>query len=382
MKNVALIVAGGVGSRLSNDIPKQYINIAGNPIILHTIKKFLHHPEIDAVKVVIGKGHEEYYESVVADIKLLPFSHGGFTRQESVKNGLDDLLKYKPTNVLIHDAARPFVSDEIISNCISKLAEFKAVDVGVHVKDTIKTNNFEILDRSQLYQTQTPQCFNYNLIRSIHEKYIGEKFTDDISMAIKERVDIGFVEGDERNFKITTIADLKYSEFIMQQNSKLRVGIGYDVHKYKKESSVTTIRICGVDVDSEYSVIAHSDGDVGLHALMDALLGTCGLGDIGVHFPPNDDKWKGADSVKLLDHVHSLIKNKKGVIENIDLVIICEKPKLLKYKDLMKEKLMALLSLSSSSVNIKATTTETLGFTGREEGIAAQAICSVSYTEN
>lgn len=379
MKNVALIVAGGIGSRMGLDTPKQYIPISGKPIIIHTIEQFLKNPDIDGVKVVIAKGHEEYYYSVIGEMKLLPFSYGGETRQDSVRNGLQDLAKYNPTNVLIHDAARPFLSQDIITECISALKKNKAVDVGITPKDTIKTLSNEVIDRNQLYQTQTPQCFDYKTISSLHEKYIGKNLTDDIALALKDKIEIAFVEGHESNIKITTVDDLKYGEFLMNQKSLPKVGIGYDVHKYQKVEKQTQIRICGVDVMSDYAVIAHSDGDVGLHALMDAMLGTAGLGDIGEHFPPNDEKWRNADSMKLLEHVYDLIKKKGGKVLNIDLVIICEKPRILKYKQQMKERLMHALSLDSESVNIKATTTEKLGFTGREEGIAAQAICSIIY---
>ena len=375
MKNIALIVAGGSGLRIGGSKAKQYLSINGKNILRVAIEQFLKNPAVDAVKVVIAKGHENEYAEATKGLSLLPFCYGGKTRQESVLNGLMDLKELNPKTVLIHDAARPFVTQEIIYNVVNMLEIFKAVDVGITPKDTIKQNDAEIslLDRSKLYCTQTPQGFDFQTILSLHSKYKSEEATDDISLAIKDNIEVGIALGDYKNIKITTPEDLA-------MHTVTKVGMGYDVHKFDLENQGQhLVPICGVKIPHEYKVIAHSDGDVGLHALMDALLGTAALGDIGEHFPPPDMKWKDADSLELLRHVNKLINEKGGKIQNIDLIIICEKPKVLKYKMEMQKKLAQALEINEDLINIKATTTEKLGFTGRGEGIAAQAVCSVTY---
>ncbi len=375
MKNIALIVAGGNGTRLGNSIPKQYLKINGESILRKTIEKFLNCPSIDAVKVVIAKDHEELYQAATTGLKLLPFSIGGNTRQESVFNGLKDLSELSPSHVLIHDAARPFVTNDIIYNVINMLEIYKAVDVGIAPKDTIKLQGEDIstLDRSKLYQTQTPQGFHYETIYALHKHNQGLNATDDITLALDAGIKVGVANGDYKNIKITTSEDLP-----MQPINK--VGMGFDVHKFDTENKGDfTVPICGIHIPHTYKVLAHSDGDVGIHALMDAMLGTAALGDIGEHFPPSDMKWKDADSCKLLAHVDSLIKAKGGEIQNADITIICEKPKVLKYKKEMQKKLAQVLKIDENLINIKATTTEKLGFTGRGEGIAAQAVCSIAY---
>lgn len=209
MKNIALIVAGGKGLRMSGDLPKQYIEVAGRAILTYTVEKFARHKQVDAVKVVIHPEHMELYSKAVIGFELLPMSIGGERRQDSVINGLKDLVQYHPNNVLIHDAARPFVSEEIISKSIELLGKFEAVDVGVKPKDTIKRKgNFEVIDREQLYCTQTPQSFRFSRILELHEKYIHETFTDDIALFLKESNKIGYVEGSYDNIKITTPEDL------------------------------------------------------------------------------------------------------------------------------------------------------------------------------
>ncbi len=374
MKNVALIVAGGKGVRVNAPRAKQYLSVNGANILRQSIEKFLNHPEIHAVKVVIAKGHEQDYQDAISGLEVLPFCYGGETRQESVYNGLNDLKSLNLKNVLIHDAARPFVSTQIISDVIKMLETHKAVDVGVEPKDTIKTAGATVatLDRSKLYCTQTPQGFDFATIIELHNKNVGKQLTDDITLAIEAGHKIGLVQGDYANIKITTPEDLNMHI--------TKVGMGFDVHKFDTEAKGNhQVPICGILIPHDYKVLAHSDGDVGIHALMDALLGTAALGDIGEHFPPSDMKWKDADSSKLLEHVDKLIKEKGGKIQNIDLTIICEKPKVLKYKKDMQKKLAQVLEIDENLINIKATTTEKLGFTGRGEGIAAQAVCSVSY---
>jgi 2-C-methyl-D-erythritol 4-phosphate cytidylyltransferase/2-C-methyl-D-erythritol 2,4-cyclodiphosphate synthase len=374
VKNVVLIVAGGSGSRIGGVVPKQYLNISGKSILRTTVETFLANPQIDSVKVVINKAHEEHYKTAVQGLNLLPHSLGGDNRQRSVYNGLSDLVNVNPSNVLIHDAARPFVSTQIIDNVIEKLKEYEAVDLGITPKDTIKqiVPSNCTLDRDSLYCTQTPQGFRFKTILNLHEEYKDLEHTDDISLALKANIPVGFVYGEASNIKITTTEDLK-------MYNTARIGMGFDVHKFDTtEMGNNNIPICGIKIPFDYKVIAHSDGDVGLHALMDSILGAAALDDIGVHFPPSDDKWKDADSCKLLKHANTLLKAKGGIIQNIDITIIAERPRIMGFKDEMKKKISEVLQISQDIINIKATTTEKLGFIGRGEGIAAQAVCSIS----
>lgn len=221
MRNVALIMAGGSGVRINNNTPKQYIELNGKPIIRISIEKFLNHPKIDAVKVVIAKGHEELYKNASEGLNLLPFVYGGNIRQNSVFNGLKSFKPDSPKNILIHDAARPFVSNETISNVIEKLSNYKAVDVASNIKDTIKYKNkdkLSLIDRNNTYATQTPQGFDFKTIMALHEKYQGHEATDDIALAINNDVEIAIVQGEENNFKITTDFDLMISKFIFRES--------------------------------------------------------------------------------------------------------------------------------------------------------------------
>lgn len=220
MQNIALIVAGGNGTRVGSNVPKQYLKLNGKYILRLSIERFLAHPKINSVKVVIAQDHDNLYREATEGLKLLPFSYGGILRNNSVLNGLKDLKQNNPKNVLIHDAARPFVSDQIISEVIEKLTKYKAVDVGAMIKDTIKSlneNKISLIDRNKLYATQTPQGFDFNTILALHEKYKDLSPTDDISLAIKDSIDIGLANGSENNFKITTEHDLRLGEFLFKE---------------------------------------------------------------------------------------------------------------------------------------------------------------------
>ncbi len=375
MSTYALIVAAGSGFRVGGNSPKQYLKIAGRTILEITARKFLQNQHIDGVMVVIAKEHKHLYDEACRNLNLLPYALGGNTRQISAKNGLEALRKYNPSKVLIHDAARPLVPDELITSVTIALDEFEAVDVHTTVPDTIKSlaDIAKPIDRNDLYLTQTPQGFRFAQIFSLHEKFANHDFTDDIRLAIEGKLKLGMVEGKRSNFKITTDEDLNMAEKLLSSEAQIRIGNGFDVHELIDGKG--TIPICGVHIPSLKQVVAHSDGDVGLHALMDAILGALALGDIGVHFPPSDTKWKDADSKDLLRHVKNLMLEKNAEVSNIDITILCETPKIKPHREQMVKCIAEILELNENQVSVKATTTEQLGFIGRQEGIAAQAAC-------
>ncbi len=389
-KVVALITACGRGSRIrvGEGIPKQYLLMAGVPILRHTILAFLNHPKIDDVICVIHPDDVALYEEAVIGLDLLNPVFGGDTRQMSVHNGLEALREYHPDKILIHDAVRPFVTKRIINGILEKLETHPAVIPAVAVEDTIKKygdGKIEwTLERENLWRAQTPQGFLYSDILSAHNAFKDLHFTDDAALDEYAGIPVAIIPGSQNNFKITTEEDYERakslaSSFIEKVKEEIRSGIGYDVHRFreKKPGEDKYISIGGVKIEFDKKIEAHSDGDVVIHAIVDALLGAVGEGDIGEHFPPNDSKWSGADSREMLKLTNHLLHKKGARIINIDTTIIAEKPKVLKYKAKMKDSLAKVLNIAKNRINIKATTTERLGFLGRQEGIAAEAIASV-----
>ncbi|PIR39258.1 MAG: bifunctional 2-C-methyl-D-erythritol 4-phosphate cytidylyltransferase/2-C-methyl-D-erythritol 2,4-cyclodiphosphate synthase [Alphaproteobacteria bacterium CG11_big_fil_rev_8_21_14_0_20_39_49] len=382
LKTYCLIVAAGHGTRTGSTTPKQYMNLHGMPMLRHTVLVFLNNPNIDGVLVVYNPNHKDLYDFAVGDLEVLAPASGGITRQESVRHGLEALKEYKPHKVLIHDAARPLVSDRIINAVIDAVSENIAVIPAVAVEDTLKKcENGKVtgtIDRTQIIRTQTPQGFIYKEILNCHNEAKGRNFTDDA--AIKEYLgeNVITVDGSQLNFKITTKEDFERAERIMSMKHKTKVGLGFDVHRFcEPKSEADKIMLCGVAVEHDKSLEGHSDADVGIHAVVDAILGAISEGDIGEHFPPSDDKYKGVSSDMFLEHACSLVAKKHGVINNIDITIICESPKISKYKKDMEKRIAQIAGIDYTNVNVKATTTEKLGFTGRGEGIAAQAVVSV-----
>ena len=378
----ALIVAGGGGKRFLSDTPKQYAKVGGIPVIRHTIEKFMH--LVDSIMVVINPNDEELYLDSIQGLDKVNHTFGGSTRQESVHCGLKALTHANPDKVLIHDAVRPFVSNAVISRVINALDTYQAVDLGVPIVDTIKNKQNTTIDRDDLYATQTPQGFKYQTVCKLHDHADGRQYTDDIGLCIDAGIEIGLATGQQNNIKITYPEDLEYAKYIMekQQNFITRVGMGFDVHKFDiTQDSANEIKICGISVPHPFKIIAHSDGDVGLHALTDAILGAIGEGDIGTHFPPSDIKWKNADSSIFVKKAVDLVKQQGGEIINVDITIIAEEPKIKDYKDIICQRVAELLEIDEKGVSLKGTTTEKLGFLGRKEGIAAQAVCSVQMRQ-
>ncbi|MDX2082477.1 MAG: bifunctional 2-C-methyl-D-erythritol 4-phosphate cytidylyltransferase/2-C-methyl-D-erythritol 2,4-cyclodiphosphate synthase [Rickettsiales bacterium] len=392
-KIVALITACGRGNRFNGTegIPKQYMPLASMPLLRHSILAFLNHPKIDDVICVIHPEDIALYEEAVAGLDLLNPVFGGNTRQISIRYGLEALREHNPDKVLIHDGVRPFVSKRIINGILEKLETHPAVIPAIAVEDTLKKyadGKIEwTLERENLWRAQTPQGFIFEDILNSHIAFKDLNFTDDASLNEYAGIPVAIVPGSQNNFKITTEEDYERAkrmismllENVKQEN---RCGIGFDVHAFRQrqKDENNLIRICGVEIEFEQKIKAHSDGDVGIHATIDALLGAINAGDIGEHFSPNDPKWQNIDSREMLKITRQLIQKKGATILNLDITLICEKPKFSKYKNQMKEEMAKVLGISKNRVNIKATTTEMLGFLGRGEGIAAQAVASIWIT--
>ncbi|MFN7038647.1 MAG: 2-C-methyl-D-erythritol 2,4-cyclodiphosphate synthase [Alphaproteobacteria bacterium] len=388
MDNVVLIVAAGTGQRFAKSnnavaLPKQYTKVNDSNILAIILKKFLDHPDINGVKVIINKEHLNLYSDTIKDFynssKILSPVYGGANRQESIYLGLQDLIKTQPTKVLIHDGVRPFISHNMISQVIKKLESESAVIVAKPIYNTIKkleNGKLITIDRDNLYSVETPQAFIFDKILAAHTKLAGKNFTDDAALFEELGLQVEILSSTEKNTKITTIEDLE--EFMEGKKYKVCVGSGFDAHKFSDVKNGFII-LGGIKIPFEKSIIAHSDGDVVLHALVDAMLGTISAGDIGMHFSPSDERWKNADSSLFVKHALNLIKSKAGIINNADITIIGERPKIGKYREEMKKNIAKLLEIDSEQVNIKATTTERMGFTGREEGLAAQAVIAVEF---
>jgi 2-C-methyl-D-erythritol 4-phosphate cytidylyltransferase/2-C-methyl-D-erythritol 2,4-cyclodiphosphate synthase len=385
-----ILVAAGKGERAGGDLPKQYQLLAGRPLLTHTLAAFAQHPHIGPVVVVIDPTHRDLYDQAVAalgtsDLQLLPPVAGGPTRQESVMCGLGALVAAAPSRVLIHDAARPFADHALIDRVIHALDHGPAVIAALPVVDTLKRGQdghiAGTVDRSGLWRAQTPQGFHFQAILDAHRAAIGQDLTDDAAIMEAAGLKVALVMGSEENVKVTTPEDIVRAERTLAAAGPdtrlpetrlpdVRVASGFDVHTFGPGDH---IMLCGVKVAHSHGLVGHSDADVGLHAITDGVLGTIAAGDIGQHFPPSDARWKGADSSQFLAHAASLVAEKGGVIAHVDLTIICERPKVGPHRAAMQARVAEILGLSLDRVAIKATTTEGMGFTGRSEGIAAQA---------
>ncbi len=383
---IALVVAAGRGTRLRQDTgspPKAYIPICGKPLLAHTLEA-LEHPSIDAIACVIHPDDEALYQAVRQEYGsslILPPLHGGARREDSVRNGLDGIAHHTPENVLIHDAARPFVPGKLIDNLLAALENADAALPIIPISDTVRElESGEIkatLNRQHIYRAQTPQAFRFQTILDLHHRPHND-VTDDIALCETAGIAIAPVPGDQRNIKITAPDDVMLAEQMLQGRYTTRTGTGFDVHRFSEDiSEGNLIRLGGVDIPHPHALIGHSDADVALHALVDAILGALGLGDIGEHFPPSDPQWKGADSHLFVRHAINLMEEQNATLMNADITVICEAPKLKHYKAAIKSTIASLCKVNESCINIKATTTEELGFTGRKEGIAAQAIATI-----
>ena len=375
----ALIVADGRGTRLGGDLPKQYLPLGGATVLRHAVNAFAAHPRVDGVLVAIRPEDRALFDRAVTGLSVLPPVPGGVERQDSVRLGLEALAAHKPERVLIHDGARPFPDAALIGRVIDGLDKAPAAIPALPLGDTIKRVEDgrirETVDRSQLWRAQTPQGFHFDAILAAHRQMLGRVLTDDAAVAEAAGIAPLIVAGSEENLKVTTAEDLAAAERLLAaRQGDVRVGQGFDVHPFGPGDHVM---VCGVAIPHEVAPVGHSDADVGLHALTDAVLGAIGAGDIGMHFPPSDPRWRGASSDRFLAYAATLVRERGGAIAAVDVTIICERPRIAPHRDGMIERVAEILAISPGRVSVKATTTERLGFTGRGEGIAAQAVATV-----
>ncbi|WP_377809427.1 bifunctional 2-C-methyl-D-erythritol 4-phosphate cytidylyltransferase/2-C-methyl-D-erythritol 2,4-cyclodiphosphate synthase [Azospirillum sp. A29] len=377
---IALIVAGGSGQRFGAERPKQYLDLAGKPVLRRTVEAFRGHPQVTGVRVVIDPTWRDAYDAALSGLALPHPVAGGASRQDSVRNGLEALAADgAPDLVLIHDAARPLIDADTIAAVIAALDSTPGAIAAVPVADTLKRGSGNAItgtvDRDGLWRAQTPQGFRFPDILEAHRSAVGLSLTDDAAVAERAGLTVALVPSKEDNFKVTTPDDLtRATRAIMSSLWDVRTGSGFDVHRFTDGDFVT---LCGLRVPHSHGLEGHSDADVGLHALTDAILGALAAGDIGSHFPPTDPRWRGADSARFLRHAADLVAERGGVIAHADLTIICERPKVGPHRAAMADRIAQILGIEVGRVSVKATTTEQLGFTGRREGIAAQAVATV-----
>ncbi|MFZ0424373.1 MAG: bifunctional 2-C-methyl-D-erythritol 4-phosphate cytidylyltransferase/2-C-methyl-D-erythritol 2,4-cyclodiphosphate synthase [Xanthobacteraceae bacterium] len=380
----AVVVAAGRGERAGGGVPKQYREIAGEPMIRATLAGLLGHPGIGAVQAVIHPGDEATYRKAVAGLpKLLEPVAGGATRQASVRAGLEALVNRAPDIVLIHDAARPFFTSGLVDRAIAAGIGAKAAIPGIAVADTVKEIDTAAavtatLDRGRLRIVQTPQAFGFDLILDAHRRAAAEgldHFTDDAALAEWAGHRVSVFEGETGNVKVTTNEDFARAEILhLAKLSDIRTGNGFDVHAFAPGDHVM---LGGISIPHSHGLTGHSDADVALHALVDAVLGALADGDIGSHFPPSDPQWKGAASDRFLAFACERVRARRGMIAHLDVTIVCEAPRVSPHRDAMRARIAEIAGVPASRVAVKATTSEKLGFTGRGEGMVAMATATV-----
>ena len=382
-RTAVIVVAAGRGSRFGGDGPKQYANLAGRTVLRWSIEALLAHPAIESVCCVIHPDDQVAFAQAVAglqgDVTPVP---GGATRQASVRNGLESLaaLPTPPGRVLIHDAARPLLLPSVIDRVLAALATAPGAIPALAVVDTLKRSGPDGMiaatqPRAGLWRAQTPQGFRFAEILAAHRALPQEEFTDDADLLQAMGQQVALVEGDEALLKVTTASDLVRLETLLAGAHETRTGFGYDVHAFGPGDHVT---LGGLRIPHGKGLAGHSDADVGLHALCDAIYGALADGDIGLHFPPSEAAWRGADSAQFLRHAVGRVAERRGTVMHLDLTLVCERPKIGPHRDAMRARIAEIAGLTLERVAVKATTSEKLGFTGREEGIAAHAVATVS----
>jgi 2-C-methyl-D-erythritol 4-phosphate cytidylyltransferase / 2-C-methyl-D-erythritol 2,4-cyclodiphosphate synthase len=373
MTIAAILVAAGSGSRFSAETPKQFRLLAGKPVIRHAAEALTR--EVDLLQPV---GEAALIEAALRGLAFLPVVPGGETRQASVLAGLEALVSHAPSTVLVHDAARPLIPAGTIPALLAALEQAPGAIPAVPVADTLKRGSdgriTETVPRAGLFRAQTPQAFRFTTLLAAHRTPATDAATDDASLLEAAGHTVLLVSGTEDNIKLTYPEDLQRLERAMGRSLHPRTGTGFDVHAFVAGRPLV---LCGVTVPHHLGLAGHSDADVGIHALCDAIYGALAEGDIGRHFPPSEAAWRDADSARFLLHAAGLIALRGGRLANVDVTLICEHPKIAPYAAAMIERLAALLEVEVSRVSVKATTTERLGFTGRGEGIAAQAVATV-----
>ena len=375
-KTAAVLVAAGRGTRAGGGLPKQWRTLGGRTVAAHSIEAFRTHPRVDRVVLVL---HPDDM-GLAPGWQMLPDMDvvaGGGTRAESVRAGLAALAETAPGQVLIHDIARPLVTADLIDRVIDALAETPGAAPALPVVDALWVGDggrvVDTRDREGLWRAQTPQGFHFDAIRDAHATAPADA-ADDVAVARAAGLDVSIVEGDERNLKITGPADFERAEQLLRGPMDIRVGNGFDVHAFTDGDGVV---LCGVEIPHNRALSGHSDADVGMHAITDAIYGALAAGDIGRHFPPSDPQWKGAESRIFLSHARDLAAQHGFRLGNADLTLICEAPKIGPHAEDMIDRLAEILEADPSRISVKATTSEKLGFPGREEGIAAIATVSL-----
>ena len=374
----ALIVAAGQGFRAGGDVPKQYQLVGGVPLLRHAIQRLQAHPGIDSVRVVINPATRALYDEAAAGLGLAEPVAGGATRQDSACAGLEALVTDPPDIILIHDAARAFVPDSVLDTLLAALENpgNDGAVPGLAVVDSLRRGTAlydAAVDRDGLWRVQTPQAFRYPALLAAH-RAAAPGATDELGIAMAAGLRVAVTPGDERAFKVTNPEDFAKAAAMTTPVLSSRAASGFDVHRFGTGDHVW---LCGVRIPHSHGLIGHSDADAGLHALTDALLGTISAGDIGDHFPPSDPQWKGAASDRFLAHAATLVRAAGGIIDHVDVTLICERPKIGPHREAMRARIAEVLDIALARVSVKATTTEMLGFTGRSEGLAAQAMASV-----
>lgn len=373
-KVTALIVAAGSGERLGGGLPKQYRPLAGKPMLRRAVEALIAHPRIDAARVVIGEGQAELAEASLAGLDVGTLVTGGSERADSVRAGLEQI---GDGVVLVHDAARPFCPSEVIDRLLDALETADGAVPVLPVADTLAQGDRLLqgsVDRSRLLRVQTPQAVHVEDLLFALDESGSSSSTDESTVLIAAGLKVATVEGSEMLHKLTSASDWERAEMMLSSRMISRTGMGFDVHAFEGPGPII---MGGIEIDHPQGLAGHSDADVVLHAITDALLGAASLGDIGQHFPPSDPQWKDAASDRFLAHAAELIRKRGGIIDHVDCTVICEAPKVGPHRAAMQAKVAEILGLSTGAVSIKATTTELLGFTGRGEGIAAQAIATI-----
>jgi 2-C-methyl-D-erythritol 4-phosphate cytidylyltransferase/2-C-methyl-D-erythritol 2,4-cyclodiphosphate synthase len=375
----ALIVAAGMGTRAGTQLPKQFTPLGGKPMVAHSVAALRASPRISDVTVVVGAAQMAAARAILGDdVRLVT---GGAERKDSVMAGLEALAGAQ--RVLVHDAARPFLTEPVIGRLVDALDKDAGAVPILPVADTLARGAEQMLgdtvQREGMYRVQTPQAFRYEALLDAHRRWpLGQSATDDAQMVRAAGYPVAMVAGDPALEKVTYAGDFAAAEARIAASMRVRTAQGFDVHRFESGGELW---LGGVLIPSDRGLLGHSDADVALHAITDALLGTIGAGDIGMHFPPSDPQWRGARSAQFLQHAARLVTAQGGVIDFIDLTLICEAPKIGPHRETIRASIAAILGLPVQRISVKATTTERLGFTGRGEGMAAQAIATIRIAE-
>ena len=373
-----ILVAAGKGTRTGLPIPKQYQTIGDKTLLEHTLVNLIKAHDFSEIRVVVS-ANDLWIDDVLESLGLSGVTTvGGATRTKSVLAGLESLKNLGIERVFIHDAARPFVTQSLISDLNSALDSTEGAAPALPIADAVKTLDGASVDRDSLRRIQTPQAFHYDAIYTAFQNHARQKsYADDIAVAHAAGMTLSFTEGSPDNFKVTYPEDFAKAANMMDK-SYIATGSGFDVHQFDTET-VDPLWLCGIPIECGYSLLGHSDADAGLHALTDAILGAMCFGDIGDHFPPSDPQWKGASSDKFLNFAIEELTRRNGTLQHVDVTLICEKPKIKPHREAMRARISELCEIPLSRVSVKATTTEKLGFTGRGEGLTAQATATVRF---